>query len=100
MTSHSHVSNDCYVSGVSEHLTAICKNGHDVRSRTSDSLFYAQSKGVLFQQRVDSLSDSLKHSLKEVTEFKMDPYSRGGNKLARSGILTIVTMSIDVLWNI
>ena len=27
MTSHSHVSNDGYVSGVSEHLTAICKNG-------------------------------------------------------------------------
>ena len=101
MTSYSYVSNDGYVTGVSEHLTAICKNGHDIRSRTSDSLFYAQSKGggVWLQQRVDTLFESHKHSLKEATEFKMDPYSRGVNKLARSDILNMVTMSIDVLWN-
>jgi hypothetical protein len=45
MTSHSYVSNDGYVSGVSAHLTAICKSGHAISSRTSDSLHYAQKRG-------------------------------------------------------
>jgi hypothetical protein len=29
----------------------------------------------------------------------MDPYTRGVNKLARSEVLTMVTMNTDVLWN-
>lgn len=57
-------------------------------------------KSVSPQQKLDTVSESQKHSLREVTESKMDPYSRGVNKLARSEVLTIVTMNIDVLWNI
>ena len=99
MTSHSYVSSDVYVSGFSEHLPAICKSGHDIMSRIPD-IVLCTKRGVLPQQKLDTISESQKHSLREVTEFKTDLYSRSVNKLARSEVLTMVIMNIDVLWNI
>jgi hypothetical protein len=88
MTSHSYVRNNGYVSGVSEHLTAICKSRHNLRSGTSDSFYYAQIRGSEFN-KVDTISESQKHSLRDVIEFKMDPHLWGVNRLASSEVLTM-----------